>query len=234
MTLHPRTQRRAFTLIEAAISTLIVGVMVAAALSVVGTAARGAAREREWRQSQALAASLMAEVLSMSFRDPQGGNTFGFEGDETPGTRATFDDLDDFDGYKESPATDAAGVTLTWSTGWSREAVVENVSPADVTKAEADSENTGLRRVIVTVISPAGKVRRLVALKSSASVVDAFAPVVGVDRITGVRIGLRVGSSGSALIGGATMYNAPATTLAAAPEPDAKKLDPEVAAVPAK
>ncbi len=215
---HRESRGRAFTLVEAAISTVIVGVMAAAALSVVGGAARGAAREREWRQGQSLAAALMAEIMAASYSDPQGGSTFGLDTGETAGQRSTFDDVDDFDGYVDSPPTDAAAKKIAWAVDLTRRVTVENVMIDNPSKVESNSTDTGLRRITVMVTSPGKQTRTMTALKSRDTVVDAAPAALGVDRVTGVRISLQAGRCGTTLVGGATLFNTPLTTLAAKPE----------------
>ncbi len=234
---HPHPKRpaaHAFTLVEAAISTIIVGVMIAAALSVVGGSAQAAAREREWRRGQSLAVSLMAEILATSFSDPQGGSGFGIDSGETTDHRTTLDDVDDFNKYIDSPPTDADGVKIGWATQWSREVIVENVTISNPNKVDSDDAGTGLRRITITVTSPAGDIRTLTALKSRAAIVDAATPQVGVSHVTATRIKLRVGRSGSLLAGGATHFNAPVSTLSPAPVLIAPEEEKEVVVVEGK
>lgn len=218
---HPR-RRRGFTLVEAAVATLIVAVMVSAAISVVGGAARGAAREREWRRGQALASAMMAEALAAAFADPQGGTAFGIDAGETAGAPSTFDDIDDFDGYTESGSINFKGQKITWTDGWVRRVEVVNVDVSDPAKVLNDADSSGLRRITVTVVSPRGESRSLIAFKSRDSVIDSYTPRTGETRITGVRIGLRAGDHGSLLVGGASLFNTPLSTLAVAPAEPAK------------
>jgi len=217
----PTCCRRGFSLIEAAISIVIVGVMAAAALSVVGGAARGAAREREWRQSQALASALLSEVMAAAFSDPQGGSVFGIDSGETSGARATFDDVDDFSGFVEIGPTDALGNKIVWATSWERRVTVANVLIDNPNKEESNETDTGLRRITVSVTSPGRQVRTISALKARDTILDAYPVELGVSRLTGVRINLKVGRSGSMLVGGATTFNTPLTTIAVAPTADA-------------
>ncbi len=212
-----------FTLIEAAICTLVVAVMLAAALSVVGSAARGALREREWRRAQSFAKTVMNEALAAAFNDPQGGSGFGIDAGENLSNRFTFDDVDDFNGYTESGLTEASGKALPWGAGWTLKMSVQNVAPSDPTTLRPDADDTGLRRVTVTVAAPGGHAYHLLGLKARSGIGDAFAPQVGVTRVTGVRITMQTGKRGSMLTGSAALFNAPAETLAAAPvEADAK------------
>jgi len=215
-----RTSRRGFTLLEASISTVIVGVMVVAALSVVGGAAKGATRERHWRRSQALATSLMSEVLAASFADPQGGATFGLDAGESHATRAGLDDVDDFDNFAEANPTDHLGAALKWADGWSRRIEVFNVDPASPSTPVADVTDTGLKLIRVIVTSPNTESRTLTALKGRVSVMTNPRAQYNVAHVTGARISLRVGASGSLLLGGATMFNTPLTSISVVPLED--------------
>lgn len=206
-----------FTLIESAICTLVVAVMLAAALSVVGTAARGTVREQEWRRAHAIARSVMNEALATAFNDPQGGTGFGVDAGESASNRTTFDDIDDFNGYTQYGLTDTSGKALSWGSGWTIRVDVHNVAVSDPTAALATTDDTGLRRVTVNVSAPGGQQYHLIGLKARSGVGDAFKPEVGVSRVTGVRISMRTGSRGPAMTGSAALFNAPPTTLAAAP-----------------
>ncbi len=211
-----RTRRRGFTLVEAAVSTIIVGTMVAAAVSVVGAAAQGAAGERAIRKGQTLARAMMSEVLSTAFADPDGGTNFGPDSNESHGDRTTLDDVDDFNGLSESWPTDHLGRPIPWAKSWQRGVQVHNVSPAAPTTALADNAGTGLKRVTVTVTSPEGRVTRLVGLKSAYNPVDARAPAVGEGTWVRVRTYIQIGD-GSLLVGGTELLNTPAAVAAPAP-----------------
>ncbi|MFV2065843.1 MAG: hypothetical protein ACC645_02615, partial [Pirellulales bacterium] len=89
------------SLVEVAISTLLVGLVVVASMESVGAAFR------TWRvvaqQSDApfLAQQLMTEVLRAEYEEPdENPPVFGPETSETGGTRALFDDVDDYDNWK--------------------------------------------------------------------------------------------------------------------------------------
>lgn len=213
-----RHHRRAgFTLVEAAVSTVIVGTMVAAAVSVVGTAARGTQGERTIRQGQSLARAMMSEVLSTAFSDPQGGSGCGPDSGESTSDRTTLDDVDDFCGISESWPTDHLGREIPWAKSWTRTVTVSNVTPGAPDTAVADNVLTGLKRVTVKVASPDGRVATMSALKSSANLIDSRPPALGAGVYTRARFFLQVGERGSLLVGGVELYNTPPATLAAAP-----------------
>lgn len=107
---------RAFTLVEVAVSTVVIGAMLAAVL----TLAAGARVQRQAADDRAramgLATSLMAEILARRYHDPspaqQASPTIGLDVGEVAGDRSTFNDMDDYDAYTQSPPRDLAGVVL--------------------------------------------------------------------------------------------------------------------------
>lgn len=228
MSTSPHHRRAGFTLVEAAVSTVIVGTMVAAAVSVVGTAARGTQSERSIRHGQTLARAMMAEVLSTAYADPDGGSAFGLDSGESHADRTTLDDVDDFNGLSESWPTDHLGQPIPWAKSWVREVSISNVAPASPDTAVADNVRTGLKRVTIKVASPEGRVFSMVALKSSANIIDSRPPALGSGAFTRARFFLQVGERGSLLVGGVELYNTPSATLAAVPqvvEPEPVKVE---------
>jgi MSHA pilin protein MshD len=92
-------QRHAgFTLIELVIFIVIVSVGVAGILLVMNTVVASSADPMVRKQALALADSILEEILQKEYADPDG--TSG----ET--TRATFDDVDDYNGKSNSTFTD--------------------------------------------------------------------------------------------------------------------------------
>lgn len=217
MRIATSTARRGFTLVEAAVSTVIVGTMIAAAVSVVGTAAKGAAGERAIRKGQTLAQAMMSEVLAAAFADPDGGTTFGLDSNESHGDRTTLDDVDDFNGLIESWPTDHLGRQIPWAKSWHREVKVNNVAVGDPNTALADNVQSGLKRVTVVVTSPEGRVTTIVGLKSAFNPIDARPPEVGAGRAIRARAFLQVGGTGSLLVAGTELLNTPSAVSATPP-----------------
>lgn len=87
-----------FTLIELALFIVILGVGVAGILMVMNTVVASSADPMVRKQALALAESILEEILQKEYADPDG--TSG----ET--TRATFDDVDDYNGKSNSTFTD--------------------------------------------------------------------------------------------------------------------------------
>jgi len=97
--MNSRMRRHAgFTLIELVIFIVIVSVGVAGILLVMNTVVASSADPMVRKQALALADSILEEILQKEYADPDG--TSG----ET--TRATFDDVDDYNGKSNSTFTD--------------------------------------------------------------------------------------------------------------------------------
>ncbi len=94
-----------FTLIEASLTTVIVGVGIAATMMLFFTSTRNNAFATHGTIGMMLAGHIQEAMAPLSFNDPiTAGNTFGAE---TGQTLDTFDDVDDFDGLTLTPPIDA-------------------------------------------------------------------------------------------------------------------------------
>ena len=118
----PLSRARGFTLIEAAIATMIVGSGIVAVMG----AQRAFHLQNEWAAEAATAQQLGAEMrelmLGLPQRDPvTNDDLWGAEPDESGA--GDFDDLDDFDGAASTRPTEAvrstpcASRSPTWTAG---------------------------------------------------------------------------------------------------------------------
>jgi prepilin-type N-terminal cleavage/methylation domain-containing protein len=162
---HRRASRRGFTLVETAISSLLVGILLAASMQTVGTVFRQRSLAADKMTARLLADQMLAEVLEMSYQEPHGAAQFGPESGEA-GSRALFDDADDFHGYSESPPKYRDGTSMTQWTGWTRSVAVEEVATNDPVMTatltaggitvglgvrSGGPVSTGVRKITVTV-----------------------------------------------------------------------------------
>jgi MSHA pilin protein MshD len=161
--------RRGFTLVEATIALLVVSVMMVAAMSVAGQSARSRTVQQEQVRGEALARQLLSEIMQMPYQ--QAGATTTVLGPETGETRSTYNDVDDFNGWSESPPQYASGTAIPGFTGWKRTAKVEWLSVTGTTLpiVTVSLIETGLKRITVTVTALSGKVTTLVGLRSKYS-----------------------------------------------------------------
>ena len=90
--------QRGFTLIEVIIFIVVVGAGLAGILAVSTTSVKSSADPMVRKQSMALADSILEEILQKEYVDPDGvsGET----------TRATMDDVDDYNGQTKALFTD--------------------------------------------------------------------------------------------------------------------------------
>ena len=138
--------RPGFSLIEAVIATVIVAVMLCAALQTVAAARASDYTVTNRARGQFLAQALLSEVLEQSYSDPLATPLFGPEVGET---RPTFDDVDDYSNNAELTPQDKSGNALPNTTGWTRSVVVEWVA-IDNLNGPASLTETGIKRVTVT------------------------------------------------------------------------------------
>ena len=185
------------TLIEATVSIVIVGVMMVAALSTMGSAARAGRIHQARCIGSNLARDLMAEILQASYCDPNQPPVFGPESSEGTASRAGWDDVDDYRDWSASPPQTRGGTTLSWAAGWTRKSTVELVRLSDPTRTTSSDE--GLKRVTVTVIGPQAQTFTLQALRGSASVYDQE-PRVQTTYVSRVGIDLQIGPSSASRV----------------------------------
>ena len=114
------SQRRGLTLAEVIISTFLVGILLTAALSSVGGALRSTTSASTIADASSLASMLLEEIVILPYEDPNQTPSFGFESGESfsSGTRVQADDLDDFNGFSQSPPKLRNGVLIPGFTGW--------------------------------------------------------------------------------------------------------------------
>ncbi len=148
-------------------TSLVVGVMLVAALQVLAQS-RTAGYSLETRErGRALAEGLMREVMNAAYQDPESdADSLGLDAGELHYDRATFDDIDDYSGWVESPPTSRAGDTLDWGFPFRRSVLVLWADPADHdTVALAPS---GLKKITVQVFLVNKPIETLVAYRSAA------------------------------------------------------------------
>ena len=164
--------RRAFTLTETLVSIVLVGGLLAVVLDTTGAAVFGQQRTADRSIAVLLAQDLMTEILTHAYEEPDEIAVFGREGSESSATRADFDDVDDYNGWKGSPPQHKDGTEIPDRTGWERYVAVEYLDPGDL-RGIVGGE-TGIKQVTVTVEYNGVPVASLVAVRTVAA--DGCAP----------------------------------------------------------
>ncbi len=182
------TRRRALTLVEVMFSVVVMSTMMVAALGSIGGAAKTRIAQKEASQGMTLARQLMSEILQTRYADLVN-PLFGVEAGEV---RSTWDDVDDYNGLDQPSACSSTGTVLTGATNWRRQVSVAWVNAA--TPNTVSATETGLKRIIVTVTSPSGRVTTLKALRSNTNGYE-HVPGAQATYTSHVGISLQVGTS---------------------------------------
>jgi type II secretory pathway pseudopilin PulG len=168
----PNVHRRAFTIAETALATLIVGLLVVGSLKSLSASFQTHKFSENRVRALLLAEQLLIELSSLSWFDPNkpsSATTIGKDtGDTTTVTRRDqLDDMDDYHNWSEQPRS-RSGVALTGTSTMTRTVTVENISATDPTVEVAGNVNTGIRRLTVIVTENGTELARLSTLLTSA------------------------------------------------------------------
>jgi hypothetical protein len=187
---------RGLTLVEVTASTLIVGVMLVAALDALGAVFRSERLNATRLTGPGLAHELMGEILSLPYEDPENpGGAIGNDSGESGGDRVDLDDVDDYDGWSSDDAESKQGVTHSGYTGWQRTVQVRWAKVSDI--ATTESSESGLKLITVSVTGPGGQVTQIHALRSPNSSFEQ-SPAVDMTAVTWLGAELQIGSAATA------------------------------------
>lgn len=159
-----RRTRRGFTLVEALIAMMIVGIVGVAALSAAAQATSTRRRLDDGALGRDLARMMLEEVLSKGYEESNAAlptvTRIGLDEQENPGgARDDLDDVDDYQGFTtggNAGVTDALGLVVDGTVGWSVSVRVTYLHPlnfAPATREELVAQNVALdyKRVSVRV-----------------------------------------------------------------------------------
>ena len=160
------TAKRALSMIEVALSTVIIAVVLLSAMNMVGAAGMSMSSMANRATGTLLAEQLMAEILEQAYEDPSlGPGSFGIEAIEAvTGNRSLYDDVDDYDRWSASPPQNKDGSLIPDRSDWGRSVAVDYVDPTNLTKALGPS--SGVKRVTVTVSFNSVLVTSMVAIRA--------------------------------------------------------------------
>lgn len=153
--------RPGFSLIEATLSTVVVGVMLAAAMQVLGASVRTRESGREQARATLIARRVLEEIMQKRYVDPDS---------DSGETRLTFDDVDDYNGWTQSPPTEIDGSTLVGCAGWTVSVVVAYADPLN--PAQNGTSSSGVKRIAVTAKTRSGVSVTLTGLRAARGMVE--------------------------------------------------------------
>jgi hypothetical protein len=159
--------RRGSSLAELVVTTVLVGVLMTAALSSTGQSLLSQRKCGDRVIGRYLSQSLLADIQAKAFKDPDAiVPLLGVDMGETLGQPSSYDDVDDYNGYSESPPKKPDGTPLSGYAGWSRAVQVESLDP--VTLEASTSADTGYKRIKVTAACNGVMVYSLTGLRTAA------------------------------------------------------------------
>lgn len=142
--------------------SIVVATLGAAALHVVGIAAKASASSERRAVGSLIAAELLAEITAMPFDINGTPGPVELKG----GGRETMEDIDDYHGYKVKSPTDRDGTPLEGLDNYSIDVQVEHVNPD--TPSITSATPTGVMRITVRVEHSRQLVAEAVAIRTQA------------------------------------------------------------------
>jgi len=152
-----RNRRRGFTLIEASLATIIIGVGVLSMMQLFTACTKQNGAASNMTTAMLLAENIQETMAGVSFSDPAYGKTYF--GPEPGQTLHSYDDIDDFDGKTFSPPIDSTRSAIPSLSQYSQ---VISVWPVYANQLSANSNTaspdisqttyTGAARVTVRIL----------------------------------------------------------------------------------
>jgi Tfp pilus assembly protein PilV len=160
----PSTRRRGFSHVEVLVSTLIVGLMLVSATNLLGGVVRSRAVSGNTTRAVLLAQEMMCEIANVAYAEAST-PLFGPEAAENTGNRSLFDDVDDYNGWTESPLKTRENATIANTSGWTRSITVAWVDPAAPSTTVGSDQ--GVKRITIVVQRGGQTLARLSALRTN-------------------------------------------------------------------
>ncbi|MBT3206161.1 MAG: type II secretion system protein [Gammaproteobacteria bacterium] len=145
------SKERAFTLIEVLVTIVVIGIAATSIMSVFISTVKTSADPLIQQQAVSIAEAYMEEIQSQHFADPVAVETGGAEAGEA---RATYNDIQDYNGLSDAGAKDQNDVAIVGLTDYDITVTVTAQSLSGTTTiAAADSRRIDIT-VTHTVIDP--------------------------------------------------------------------------------
>lgn len=146
-------------------SALIAGLVLAASLNMAGSATRGQVLNNDQLRARLIASGLSAEILELTFEDPNETPVFGPESGETtsPANRRLFDDVDDYHNWSSSPQK-KSGTAIPDGAGLTTTVQVKLADPNQLAAGVNGSPSSEVKQITVSVLRGTTIVSQLVSV----------------------------------------------------------------------
>ena len=138
--------KRAFTLIEALIAIILVGLAVVSLVAANGSLTKANSAATDLSTAEFLIEQVRELTAMLEVIDPE--TEFSMFGAEES-TLADYDDLDDFDGANFSPPINAERQALNEFATFSQQVIVQNVSGSDFEQVVGDHTSNFVRVTVM-------------------------------------------------------------------------------------
>ena len=147
----PPRSRRAFTLLETSLATLIVGLTVLSIVKLITAVTVQNFYAQKTTTAMMLANNLRELFASLPFNDPVYGTHLGPNTGQT--TLASFTDVEDFDGFVANPPIDANRQAIPSLSNWRQSVSIVHVNPNNFQLNDSVATDSAcvLDRVTITV-----------------------------------------------------------------------------------
>lgn len=152
------TERRlAFSMMETVVSITLVSLLIVGSLNSLAFSTTTTARDLDGLRALGLAEQLFSEISALNYIDPVEPTTaLGREPTESSTTdRSNWDDVDDYNGLKESTLRYRDGSAIPDLSGWARQVTVTGIVPS--TLATSTDLNGPLRQVSIVLEKSGGR-----------------------------------------------------------------------------
>jgi hypothetical protein len=152
-----QTSARAFSLIEVLIATMLIGLSIAALVAANGSFSMANVTGADLSTGEFLAEQIRELTTMLPVVDPAvpAGTPVTVLGPETGETLATYDDVDDFDGFDSlslGAPISAQRATLPALNAFRQQVIVQKINPSNFDQAWADNTTSNFIRVTVTIL----------------------------------------------------------------------------------
>ncbi len=132
---HATRGGHGFTLVEVIISAFVISILLVAALQAAAATAVTRQRIEDRSRATLLGQALLTEIMRQAYQEPVDPPVMGREGVELADTtRLSWDDVDDYDQWSESPPRERNGTVIAGFDGWGRSVRVVWLDPDDLSE----------------------------------------------------------------------------------------------------